>query len=286
MTFSVAERENCLRLIDWALREDLDEAGDVTSAALIAETQLGRADFIARQEGVLAGLPAVQLVLERLDPRLRLEMFVADGSPLQAGTRLATASGPMRSILTAERTSLNFLQRLSGVATLTRRFVAAVAGLPGKILDTRKTTPGWRLLDKYAVRMGGGTNHRLGLFDGMLIKDNHLAALAGDIATAVARARAASAGRLPVEVEVDSLEQLDRALACQPDLVLLDNFTLADMHEAVRRRNARAPGLLLEASGGITLASVRSFAETGVDRLSVGALTHSAQALDIALDYC
>jgi nicotinate-nucleotide pyrophosphorylase (carboxylating) len=194
----------------------------------------------------------------------------------------------MRGLLTAERTALNFLQRLSGVATQTAAYVAAVVGLPCKVLDTRKTTPGWRLLEKYAVRMGGGHNHRMGLYDGVLVKDNHLAALGGGadaVRQAVALARDRYGTRVSVEVEVDTLEQLDVALSASPDVVLLDNMTTELMREAVRRRDAAAPGVQLEASGGVTLATLRAIAESGVDRLSVGALTHSAKALDIALDY-
>jgi nicotinate-nucleotide pyrophosphorylase (carboxylating) len=196
----------------------------------------------------------------------------------------------MRSILTGERTALNFLQRLSGVATMTRRFVKAVAGLPCQILDTRKTTPGWRRLEKYAVRCGGGCNHRFGLFDGIMVKDNHLAALAqvpDPIDYAVRMARKANVGgaTVEVEVEVESLQQLDQALAARPDVILLDNIELPALREAVRRRNAVAPEIRLEASGGVNLTTIRAIAETGVDRISVGALTHSAPALDIALDY-
>jgi nicotinate-nucleotide pyrophosphorylase (carboxylating) len=193
----------------------------------------------------------------------------------------------MRALLTGERTALNFLQRLSGVATLTRRYVDA-AGSRAKILDTRKTTPGWRVLEKYAVRCGGGHNHRMGLFDGILIKDNHLAALGrepGAITKAVSAARAEAGGGLPVEIEVDRLEQLEEALACRPEIILLDNMSDEQMREAVARRAAVAPGVQLEASGGITLERIPAIAATGVDRISVGALTHSAPALDIALDY-
>jgi nicotinate-nucleotide pyrophosphorylase (carboxylating) len=187
-----------------------------------------------------------------------------------------------------ERISLNFLLRLSGVATLTRRYVDLIADLPVLLLDTRKTTPGWRLLEKYAVRCGGGHNHRLGLADGVLIKDNHLAALGSRldaIAQAVNQARAMHGHGIPLEIEVDNLDQLDRALPCGPDIVLLDNMPAALLREAVRRRNAMAPGVRLEASGGVNLTTVRAIAETGVDRISVGALTHSAVALDIGLDY-
>jgi nicotinate-nucleotide pyrophosphorylase (carboxylating) len=194
----------------------------------------------------------------------------------------------MRSLLTAERTALNFLQHLSGIASLTRRYVEAVAGLPCKVLDTRKTTPGWRLLEKYAVRCGGGMNHRLGLSDAILIKDNHLASLGagpGAICRAVEAARSSLVQSVPVDVEVDSLEQLDEALACHPNMILLDNMKPELLREAVRRRNERAEDVQLEASGGVNLDTVRAIAETGVDRISIGALTHSAPALDIGLDY-
>jgi nicotinate-nucleotide pyrophosphorylase (carboxylating) len=202
----------------------------------------------------------------------------------------------MRGLLSGERIALNFLQHLSGVATQTRRYVDAVAGLPVQILDTRKTLPGWRLLEKYAVRQGGGHNHRMGLYDGVLVKDNHLAALrAADPITAAVEAARRSVGKaVPLEIEVDNLEQFDVALDFRPDIILLDNMSLADMREAVRRRAAETADekstggsevVLLEASGGVTLATVRAIAETGVDRISVGALTHSAPALDIALDY-
>jgi nicotinate-nucleotide pyrophosphorylase (carboxylating) len=274
-------------LIDFALTEDLGDDSDVTSRATIPDGLQGRAAFVARAPGVLAGLEAAERVCLRVDHKLQFNAQRQDGQRLAAGETIATIEGPMRSILMAERTALNFLQRLSGVATLTRQFVDAVAGLPVKILDTRKTTPGWRMLEKYAVRMGGGTNHRIGLFDMVLIKDNHLAALKPKetaIRQAVESARS-EFPTLPVEVEVDSLEQLDQALAVRPDVVLLDNMRLDQMKEAVARRNAVAPEVKLEASGGVNLHTVRSIAETGVDRISVGALTHSAKALDIALDY-
>jgi nicotinate-nucleotide pyrophosphorylase (carboxylating) len=202
--------------------------------------------------------------------------------------RLARVRGPMRSILTGERTALNFLQRLSGVATQTARHAALVADLLCKVLDTRKTTPGWRLLEKYAVRMGGGHNHRMGLCDGVLIKDNHLAALGpttSAVAQAVRLAREKHGTGVPLEIEVDTLEQLDVALAARPDIVLLDNMGPEQLREAVRRRDAVAPGVQLEASGGVSLGTLRAIAETGVDCVSIGALTHSAVALDIGLDY-
>ena len=274
-------------LIDFALTEDLSDDGDVTSRATIPDGLTGRAAFVARTPGVLAGIEAAERVCLRVDHKLQFAAVRQDGYRVGTGEVFATVEGSMRSILMAERTALNFLQRLSGVASLTRQYVDAVAGLPVKILDTRKTTPGWRLLEKYAVRMGGGTNHRVGLFDMVLIKDNHLAALAPR-ETAIRRAVEAARSEfptLPIEVEVETLEQLDQALDVRPDIVLLDNMVLEQMTEAVRRRNAVAPGVKLEASGGVNLHTVRPIAETGVDRISVGALTHSAQALDIALDY-
>jgi nicotinate-nucleotide pyrophosphorylase (carboxylating) len=286
--FTPAEATACRRLVEWALAEDLGTGGDLTSQAVLPAELNGRAVFVSRASGVLAGLPAAEMVLATVDPRLQWQAYLHDGDALSPGLRIAAASGPMRSLLSAERTALNFLQRLSGVATQTRRFVDAAAGLPCRVLDTRKTTPGWRLLEKYAVRCGGGTNHRMGLSDGVLIKDNHLAALGPGVdrvADAVQRARDKYSSRIPIEVEVDNLEQLDVALRARPDAVLLDNMGLTELREAVRRRNAAAPDVLLEASGGVTLATVRDIAATGVDRISVGALTHSAPALDIGLDY-
>jgi nicotinate-nucleotide pyrophosphorylase (carboxylating) len=216
--------------------------------------------------------------------------LLEDGQAVQRGDRLATIVGSMRAILAMERTALNFLQHLSGVATLTRKYVDAVAGLKARILDTRKTLPGWRLLEKYAVRCGGGDNHRIGLYDGLLIKDNHLKGMQIadcrlQIEKTVAAAKRMASPGIIMEVEVETLEEFDVALRCQPDIVLLDNMSLEQMREAVRRRDAAAPGIRLEASGGVNLATVRAIAETGVDRISVGALTHSAPALDIALDY-
>ena len=280
-----AELAAARALLALALAEDLGDAGDVTSLATIPSDAAGRAAFVARRPGVVAGLHLLPLVADAVDPTLAVELLAADGAAVVPGDRLATISGPLRGLLAAERTALNFLQRLSGVATLTRRYVEAVAGTRAVVLDTRKTTPGWRLLEKYAVRCGGGTNHRVGLFDAVLIKDNHLAGLGADaVRRAVAAARAYAPG-LPVEVEVDTLQQLDDALAVRADIVLLDNLPADALREAVRRRDAVAPGTRLEASGGVTLDTVRGMAEAGVDRISVGALTHSAPALDIGLDY-
>ncbi|MFO0805790.1 MAG: carboxylating nicotinate-nucleotide diphosphorylase [Gemmataceae bacterium] len=282
MTFLPDEAAAARILVQLALAEDLGRFGDRTSRALIPAEQQAAARFVVRTAGVVAGLPVAAMVCEKL----HITSLMEDGAAVSGGTAIATVSGSLREILAAERTALNFLQRLSGVATLTRRFVDAVHGTGAKILDTRKTTPGWRLLEKYAVRMGGGTNHRLGLFDGILIKDNHLAGLNGDVRRAVMLAREAPGNETyAIEVEVDSLEQLDEALAARADIVLLDNMDVVMMREAVRRRDAVSPDTKLEASGGVNLQTVRAIAETGVDRISVGAITHSATALDIALDY-
>ncbi|MHB1422788.1 MAG: carboxylating nicotinate-nucleotide diphosphorylase [Gemmataceae bacterium] len=286
--FTPEEIEACRQLATLALDEDLDAAGDLTGQALLPPERIGTAIFVARQAGVLAGLPSIELVFGLVDPYMLLESVRKEGSRLQAGDHIAVLSGRARSILTGERTALNFVQRLSGIATLTRRYVDAVAGLPCRILDTRKTTPGWRLLEKYAVRQGGGHNHRMGLYDGILIKDNHLAALAGSanpVAESVQLARQKHGVSVPLEIEVDTLTQLDLALKAKPDIILLDNMPPDVMREAVRRRDETAPSVLLEASGGIKLETLRTIAETGVERISVGALTHSAPALDIGLDY-
>jgi nicotinate-nucleotide pyrophosphorylase (carboxylating) len=285
--FGPPERANAEALISLALAEDLGDLGDLTGDATIPADATGSARFVARQAGVLAGMPVAEQLIRRLEPRIAFEPILGDGDPLLPGDLIARVAGPMRGILAMERTALNFLQRLSGVATLTGRFVSAVSGTGATILDTRKTTPGWRILEKYAVRCGGGRNHRIGLFDAVLIKDNHLAWLSSaddPIGRAIASSREHAPAGTVVEVEVDSLDQFDRALSCRPDIVLLDNFSTDQLAEAVRRRDSAAPGILLESSGGITLDTVAAVARTGVDRISVGALTHSAPALDIALD--
>ena len=285
-SLTTAEASAADALIRLALTEDLGATGDRTSLATIPETTRARANFVARSGGVVAGLPVAGRVCEAVSAELAFTPTVADGTTTERGTVVATVSGPLRAVLAAERTALNFLQRLSGVASLTRKYVEAASGFRAKLLDTRKTTPGWRLLEKYAVRAGGGTNHRIGLFDGILIKDNHLAGLGGDVRAAVEAARAypGNAG-LPVEVEVDTLDQLEHALAVRADIVLLDNMSLDQLRTAVARRDAVSSATLLEASGGVNLSTVRDIAATGVDRISVGALTHSAPALDIGLDY-
>jgi nicotinate-nucleotide pyrophosphorylase (carboxylating) len=289
LRFAEAEAHNADTLIALALAEDLAHIGDITCAAIIPSQARGRARFVARSAGVLAGLPVGDLLARHFHLDAHWKPYLVDGVKLGRGDVIAEIAGPLRSILTLERTALNFLQRLSGIATLTARFVAAIEGTRAAILDTRKTTPAWRVLEKYAVRCGGGQNHRMGLYDAVLIKDNHLAYLHSQsgpdsIAAAVAAARAHAPRSAFIEVEVESLEQLDRALRCDPDMILVDNLGPDELGEAVRRRNAIAPRIKLEASGGVSLATVRDLARTGVDRISVGALTHSAAALDIALD--
>ncbi len=263
-----------------ALAEDLGRAGDVTAAACLPAGQPLKAVFAARKPGRVAGLACARLAMAALDPAARFEIVLPDGADAEAGAVLAVVEGEARALLSAERVALNLLGHLSGVATLTRAYVQAVAGTGAKIVCTRKTTPGLRALEKYAVRCGGATNHRFGLDDAILIKDNHVAACGG-VGPALERARAAAGHLMAIEVEVDSLDQLDQALPHRPDVIMLDNFTLADLGEAVRR-TARA--VRLEASGGVTLERVRAIAETGVDAISVGALTHSAPTLDIGLD--
>ena len=262
-----------------ALAEDLGRAGDVTAALIPAETRLACV-FAARRDGRVSGLACARLAFTLLDPSVRFELILEDGDDAGAGALLARVEGNARALLSAERTALNLLGRLSGVATLTRAYVRAVEGTGARITDTRKTTPGLRALEKYAVRCGGGINHRLGLDDAILIKDNHVAACGG-VGEALTRARAVAGHLTPIEVEVDTLEQLEQALPFAPQVVLLDNFTLADLRQAVAMTAGR---LVLEASGGVTLETVRAIAETGVDVISVGALTHSAPVLDIGLD--
>jgi len=262
-----------------ALAEDLGRAGDITSAACIAADARLAARFAGRKTGVVAGLACARLAILALDPGAAFEPLSEDGDWVQPGP-LARVEANARALLSAERVALNLMGRLSGVATLTRAYVDAVAGTGAVITDTRKTTPGLRALEKYAVRCGGGVNHRFGLDDAILIKDNHVAA-AGGVGPAIRRAKAAAGHLVKVEAEVDSLAQLDEALAEGPDVVMLDNFSLADLAAAV----ARAKGqVTLEASGGVTLETVRAIAETGIDVISVGALTHSAPVLDIGLD--
>jgi len=263
-----------------ALAEDLGRAGDITSAATIPADRTAAAVIAARRPGVVAGMPFAAEAFRQVDPSVTFSIERDDGAALEPGTILARIEGPARGILAAERVALNYLGRLSGIATATAAFVAAVAGTGARITDTRKTTPGLRAIEKYAVRCGGGANHRFGLDDAVLIKDNHIA-VAGGVAIAIRRARAAVGHLVMVEVEVDTLEQLAEALAEGPNAVLLDNMNPAKLREAVAIIAGRC---IAEASGGVTLATVRAVAETGVDVISSGWITHSAPSLDLGLD--
>jgi nicotinate-nucleotide pyrophosphorylase (carboxylating) len=282
-------RDAAARLIDLALAEDLADSGDITTRAVVPPEIRGGGSIVARQAGVLAGRAVVDLLVQKLQLGDSYHPRAGDGDRLAPGQIIARLEGPLAPILVFERTALNFLGHLSGIASATARFVAAVAGTRAQILDTRKTLPGWRLLEKFAVRCGGGVNHRIGLYDGVLIKDNHLAAIASlaadPIAEAVARARANTPAGTVIEIEVDSLSALERALHAQPAIILIDNFSLEDLAQAVRLRDQLAPRVRLEASGGVSLETVAAIAATGVDRISVGAITHSAPNLDIALDF-
>ena len=270
-------------IIDRALAEDLSK-GDVTTEALISTDWRGTGFIVVKKEGILAGINVAKQVFHRVDPELKVEVLLEDGVRVKPGSKVANVSGSIASILQAERVALNFLQRLSGIASETNRYVEAVKGLPVRIMDTRKTTPGLRSLEKHAVKAGGGENHRMSLGDGILIKDNHLAALRSrglNIKQIVARARQNSPQRLPVEVEVETVSEALEAAEAGADVVMLDNMNLEEMRKAVKSIHGRA---LIEASGGITLDNVRAVAETGVDFISIGALTHSARALDISLE--
>ncbi|HMQ31260.1 MAG TPA: carboxylating nicotinate-nucleotide diphosphorylase [Chloroflexaceae bacterium] len=266
-----------------ALAEDVG-AGDLTTLAAVPAEARAEAAFVFREAGVVCGLPVARAGFAAADPGLTLEARVEEGARVERGAVVATVAGPARGLLTGERVALNLLQRMSGVATLAARYVEAVAGTGARILDTRKTTPGLRALEKYAVRVGGATNHRYGLYDGVMLKDNHLAILAAQglgLAEAIGRARAAVGPMVAVEVEVESVEQAAAAAAAGADMILLDNMPPAQLRAAVAAVAGRAR---TEASGGITLETIRAVAEAGVDFISVGALTHSARALDIGLD--
>ena len=265
-------------IIRRALGEDIGD-GDVTGHCIVPPDAVLNGRFIAKEAGVVAGLEVVRLTFSLVDERVQLDAHVTDGDRVDVGQVIATINGPGQALLAGERVALNFLQRMSGIATLTRRFVEAVQNTSAIILDTRKTAPGLRLLDKWAVRLGGGQNHRFGLYDMVLVKDNHIAAV-GSISEAVARVRAKDKQRRPIEVEVKTLAELGEALALELDRIMLDNMSLAEMREAVRLTNGRVP---LEASGNVTLENVAAIAATGVDYVSVGMLTHSVQALDISL---
>jgi len=277
------DRDLIEEVFERALAEDLGQ-GDVTTDALLPVHQPGVGFIVIKEEGVLAGIGLAKQVFQRVDPQLKVELLLEDGARVRPGSKAAKVTGRFASILKGERVALNFLQRLSGIASETSGYVESVHGLPVRIMDTRKTTPGLRSLEKYAVRVGGGRNHRMNLGDGVLIKDNHLAALRKQGLTVkeiVARARQNAPQRLVVEVEVGTVQEALEAVEAGADIVMLDNMDIKDMREAVKSIHGRA---LVEASGGITLDNVRAVAETGVDSISIGALTHSVKALDIGLE--
>ena len=292
--------EQCQQIVRAAVAEDRSTGADLTTSALVPQDATGSAALVGRAPGVVAGLQCIPVIASNVDPNLHFELLQSDGQRLQRGTAVARISGPAASLLTAERILLNFVCRLSGIATQTRRFVDAIEGTSARIYDTRKTTPGWRWLEKYAVRQGGGYNHRLGLSESVLIKDNHLAVGAELSGTrryspreAIAIARSYIEQHVPaersshvlLEIEVDTLEQLEQVLPAKPDIVLLDNMRPEQLRSAVERRNALAPTVELEASGTINLETVTAIAQTGVDRISAGALTHGAVWLDFGLDW-
>lgn len=274
-----------VRVLTAAFEEDLGQAGDITSAATVPDgEQCMTAAYVSRGEGVVAGLPLLAATYDLVAPgQATISFAVEDGARVAPGESLATVQSPARGLLVAERTSLNLLGRLSGIASLTRRWADAVDGTGARIRDTRKTTPGLRDLEKYAVRCGGGVNHRRGLFDAYLVKDNHIAA-AGGVAAALSRVERARRPGVDVQVEVDDMDQLVEALRYQPPSILLDNFTVDELAAAVRLIRATAPATVVEASGGLQLDNARAVAATGVDFLAVGQLTHSAPQLDIGLD--
>jgi nicotinate-nucleotide pyrophosphorylase (carboxylating) len=297
----MAMEDDCRQLIRLAVREDLDRGVDWTTVCLIAEDRRGRCDVVSRQTGICAGLVAVPWIIDEMDADLDFEMFIEDGDALVVGEPMLKLTGNARDLLTCERLILNLLSRLCGVATLTSRFTQELVGTKSRLYDTRKTTPGYRRLEKYAVRCGGGHNHRTGLFDGFLVKDNHLA-LGGvsvggkhellSARLAAERARAWAGGRAEsmkapemVEVEVDSLEQLADVLPARPDIVLVDNFSLEQLREAICMRDRIAPDVELEASGNVKIDTIAEIAKTGVERISSGALTHQAVWLDLGMDW-
>jgi len=285
--------DDCRQIVRLAVREDLDRVYDWTTLALTEPDARGQVAVVSREAGIIAGLRAAEVTLDEMEIDACWEPAVEDGQPVQPGQVVSELEGPVRDLLTAERLLLNLIGRLSGIATLTNRYVVAVRGTRARVYDTRKTTPGWRRLEKYAVRCGGGWNHRTGLFDAVLIKDNHLALSQLAPGDAVRRARGFlremmaedEAEGMIVEVEVDTLDQFESVLPERPDIVLLDNMSLDQLRQAVARRDAAGKGIELEASGGVNLQTVAAIAGTGVDRISVGGLTHSAVSLDVGLDW-
>ena len=305
-TFSESTRRDCLRLIEMAILEDLNAADlesgvDCTTAAIVPDSVHAKAAFVSRSKGVICGIEVVKLALQQWAPNIQLTVHVNDGEQVDAGQTIGVMSGLAHDILTMERTCLNFMCRLSGISSLTHEFVDKISGTSACVLDTRKTTPGWRRLEKYAVACGGGRNHRMGLYDAIMIKDNHLAFFRTQvreegevIPVAIQNAKnwiGEHAAELPsgketvLQLEVDTLEQLRVALKTDCDIVLLDNMSNEQLREAVEIRNETAPKIILEASGGVNLDSIVKIAKTGVERISVGAVTHSATNFDIGLDW-
>ncbi|MCG6154838.1 carboxylating nicotinate-nucleotide diphosphorylase [Rubinisphaera margarita] len=283
--FTSAARRAAEQLVAMALAEDFGERGDVTSTLFIDSAREGQVDIGVRQPGALAGLPIVPLVLQQVDSRIEWTAHTEDGDRIQPGQVVGTLSGSVQKILMAERTILNFLTHLSGVATLTSRYADLIAGTQARILDTRKTLPGYRLLEKYAVRCGGGENHRMGLYDAVMLKDNHLASMTHSHPDQiVADVRARYPG-IQIIVEVDQLEQIETVLKWDPDVILLDNMPPEKLLKAVQLRDAQASDVQLEASGGITRETIAEVAQSGVDRISVGEITHSAPSLDLGFDW-
>jgi len=271
--------KNTQLLIDLALNEDIG-IGDITSNSIISSKQKAVSIILAKDKGIIAGIGIAEFILNKVDSDIMFNPFLVDGDRIDIGSKIAQIEGPARPLLTAERTILNFIQRLSGVATITNKFVEAVVDYPAKIVDTRKTTPGWRALEKYAVTVGGAANHRFGLYDAVLIKDNHIN-VAGSITNAVNLAKAQIPHTTKIEVETDNIKQVEEALRNHVDIIMLDNMTIDEMKKAVEIIDHKA---LVEASGGITLETVPQVAATGVDLISVGALTYSAMALDISIE--
>ncbi len=274
--------EGLREFIRQALAEDVG-TGDVSTQISVSPTEIGAGNLVSREDGVMAGLPLLGLLYRELDPAVKVERILADGAAVKPGSVVARLAGPVSSILTGERTALNFLQFLGGIATLTARYVEAVEGTSCQVLDTRKTLPGYRALAKYAVRCGGGNNHRMGLYDRIMVKDNHWAAGDGRVEQMVARARH-EFPRLAIEIEVDTLAQLAQILPLKVDWILLDNFSVTDTAAAVDLRDSSGVKTLLESSGNIDLDTITGYARTGVDAASVGRLTHSVRALDLGLD--
>jgi len=272
-------RLDSIEIIRLALDEDIF-TGDITSESMIPDDVMAKASFLSKDNGIVAGLDVVKAVFHKVDQEIVFNKLVTDGTEICKGQIIAIAEGRAKSLLSAERTALNFLQRLSGIATNTSRYVKAVSGYKAVIVDTRKTTPGWRVLEKYAVRVGGGHNHRFGLYDAVLIKDNHIAVV-GSIAKAVAMAREKIPHTMKIEVETENLDQVAEAIESGVDIIMLDNMSLDMMSEAVKLIDGRA---LVEASGGVKLENVTDIAKTGVDLISIGALTHSAMPLDISME--